>query len=66
MLRIRGSASNMPNGTVKVLLDTDDMDLVSRYKNAIRTNPRGERFYGSIQSIDVSSYQGSIYGDYTF
>lgn len=65
-LGIRGSASNRADGTVRVLLDTTDSELVNRYIDEIRLNPDGFSFYGRIQSIDVSDFDGIITGDYRF
>jgi len=49
-----------------VLLDTTDSELVNRYIDEIRMNPDGFSFYGRIQSIDVSDFDGIITGDYRF
>jgi len=65
-LGIRGAASNRADGTVRVLLDTTDSELVNRYIDEIRMNPDGFSFYGRIQSIDVSDFDGIITGDYRF
>ena len=59
-LGIRGTASNCPDGTVRVILNTDDSGLVNRYIDDIsRQNPDGFSFYGRIQSIDVSDFTGN-------
>ena len=65
-LGLHGGASNLPDGTVEVLLDTDDETLVDSYIHALKTNPYGIRFYGSISRVDTSEYKGSIRGDYRF
>ncbi len=65
-LGIRGAASNRADGTVRVLLDTDDSGLVNRYIDEIKLNPDGFSFYGSIQSIEVSDFTGIVSGDYRF
>ncbi|MBN1495800.1 MAG: acylphosphatase [Spirochaetes bacterium] len=64
--RIRGSASNLSDGSVKVLLDTSDMELVNKFIADIKRNPDGLMFYGRIESVDVDEYAGSISGDYQF
>ena len=64
--RIRGTASNLPDGTVKVLLNTDDMGLVNQFISDIRNNPNGFTFYGRIEKVDVNDYAGPISGDYQF
>ncbi len=64
-LGIRGSATNLRDGNVRVLLDCDD-ELVNDYIRAIKQNTLGIRFYGHIDDVRVSDYSGSIKGDYTF
>lgn len=65
-LGLHGSASNLADGTVEVLLDTDDTAMVESFIQALRTNPYGIRFYGSIKRVDSSDYNGTIRGDYRF
>lgn len=64
--RISGSASNLPDGTVRVLLDVDEDDLVARYIADLRNNPEGFGFYGRIESVEVAEYRGAISGEYRF
>jgi len=65
-LGLHGAATNLYDGTVEVLLDTDEVALVDSFILALKTNPYGIRFYGSISRVDTSDYQGSIRGDYRF
>ncbi len=65
-LGVHGSASNLADGTVEVLLDTDDEGKVESFIHALKNNPYGIRFYGSITRIDTSDYNGTIRGDYRF
>jgi acylphosphatase len=65
-LGLKGSATNLYDGTVQVLLDTDNEDIVNKFIEAIRFNPYNFRFYGSITSVTTSDYSGPIYGDYEF
>jgi acylphosphatase len=66
-LGLRGSATNLMDGSVQVLLATDDETQISRYVQALRENPFGIRFWGSITGIEVNkNYQGHIDGDYVF
>ena len=65
-LRVRGSASNLRDGSVRVLLDTDDELLVQQYVSCLRNNPQGVHFYGAIDHVKSRSYTGPIRGDYTF
>jgi acylphosphatase len=57
---LSGSASNLSNGTVSVILDTDDESLVRDYMDALMNNPAGVRFYGRIESITQRPYAGRV------
>ncbi len=63
---IRGSATNLADGSVRLLLDSDDEKLVGKYINALMTNPEGIHFWGRITDIDVADYSGKASGDYIF
>lgn len=64
---LRGSATNLRDGSVQVILSTDDDALISQYVRALKENPFGIRFYGKITDIKINkNYQGSIEGDYEF
>ena len=63
---IRGSASNLNNGTVRIILDSDDEQTINKYIQALKENPYGYPFYGKIHDINISNYEGSIKGDYIF
>jgi|GEM_PF-234746 len=65
-LGLRGAATNLYDGTVEVLLDTDDRTEIERYISALESNPRRVQFYGMIESIDSADYSGTIRGDYRF
>lgn len=63
---LRGAASNLPDGTVQVLLDSEDDATIERYVKALKENPYDFRFFGSIHHIWINDYNGPIRGDYTF
>jgi acylphosphatase len=65
-LGLRGAASNLPNGTVQVLLYSDDDNKIESYVKALKENPYDFRFFGRINNITVKDYSGPIRGDYTF
>lgn len=65
-LHIRGAASNLADGTVRVLLDTNASPLIDQFIFDIKTNPDGFMFYGRIESVDVENYAGPLTGDYQF
>ncbi len=64
--KLPGTASNLSDGTVRVLLDTDDQELLDRYISDLRNNPEGFGFYGRIDSVDVEQYRGPLSGEYRF
>jgi acylphosphatase len=66
-LGLRGSATNLADGTVQVVLDTDDENAVQQYIKVLRENPHGVRFWGSITGIKVgNNLTSNRRGDYTF
>jgi acylphosphatase len=65
-LGIRGSATNLRDGTVQVILDCEDEIKISKYIESLKQNPFSFTFYGRIDSVGISDYTGSIRGDYMF
>jgi acylphosphatase len=66
LLGISGAVSNLPDGTVQVLLDTIETVALENYIIMLKTNPRNITFYGRIDFIATEKYYGSITGDYFF
>ncbi|MDY6970605.1 MAG: acylphosphatase [Spirochaetota bacterium] len=64
-LGIKGSATNLSDGTVQVLLLCDDK-MVKTYVKTLKENTFNLRFYGQIKNVEIHNYSGSIKGDYTF
>ncbi|HSV96452.1 MAG TPA: acylphosphatase, partial [Spirochaetota bacterium] len=62
IMGLRGSATNLSNGTVRVLLDIEDDDAAREYMRALRQNPKRIAFYGYIERIDVRWHAGPIEG----
>ncbi|MDH5682619.1 MAG: acylphosphatase [Spirochaetota bacterium] len=65
-LGISGSATNLPDGSVRVLLDTDDDMLVEEFVMALTGNPYDFDFSGEITGLEVSDYGGEMSGDEQF
>lgn len=65
-LKIHGSATNLSNGNVRVLLDSNDENMIREFIYAIKTNQYHFSFYGEIQEVEVNDYNGQIRGDYVF
>ena len=65
-MKINGSATNLPDGSVRVILDTEDSSLAREYAEALRTNRFGFTFFGNIAGITINDYSGPARGDYNF
>lgn len=65
-LNLRGAVTNMSNGSVCVLINTDDENIVNLYMELLLVNPDGYRFFGRITEYRVTEYSGRINGDYVF
>ena len=63
---LSGSASNLYDGTVRVILETEDEQMINKYILALKQNPFGFRFYGRIDDVRISNYSGKVNGDYMF
>ncbi len=66
-LGLRGSATNLMDGSVQVILLTDDEGKIAEYVKALKENSFSIRFFGKITGIDINkNYQGAVDGDYIF
>ncbi len=65
-LGLKGSATNKADGTVQILINSDDEKLIADYTSALKENPYRFKFYGSIKEISVTDYDGPMEGDYMF
>ncbi len=65
-MKINGSATNLPDNTVQLILMTDDMKLVNEFIDKIKINPSGHTFFGRIDEVEIEDYEGTQRGDYTF
>lgn len=63
---LRGAATNLPDGSVCVILDTDDELKINSYMNSLIANTDRYTFFGRISDYKVVSYGGRIDGDYIF
>ncbi|TAL31006.1 MAG: acylphosphatase [Spirochaetes bacterium] len=66
LMGLHGSASNLEDGTVQVLLATEDAKRAGEYARALVDNPSGVRFFGKIERVEMEPYSGPMGGDYTF
>ncbi|MCL1911656.1 MAG: acylphosphatase [Leptospirales bacterium] len=63
---ISGSATNKADGSVELLLNTDDEALLEDFKSALLSNPSNYLFWGRITGIKSEDYNGRFSGDYVF
>jgi len=63
---IKGSATNLNDGSVKLILNIKNENALRSYLNSLITNPDRFMFYGNIDDISVSDYSEEITGDYNF
>lgn len=66
IMNIHGSASNLVNGNVQVILNTTDETLIKQYIDQLKTNNLNIRYWGKITQIEIKDYQGIVKGDYNF
>jgi acylphosphatase len=65
-VRLRGSATNLGDGSVRVIIDTDDIHEAEKFKDIILENRNNIPFYGTIVKARLSLYSGTMTGDYNF
>ena len=63
---ITGSATNLGDGTVRLILDIRDELVLQRFVSSLISNPDNRIFYGSIEDVSISDYSGKTDGDYNF
>ncbi|HQP48716.1 MAG TPA: acylphosphatase [Spirochaetota bacterium] len=51
-LGMRATATNLPDGTVRVVLDTENDVAVKKFITFLRENPCNIRFWGTITGIE--------------
>lgn len=63
---INGSATNLHDGTVRVILETDNRFEAESYEKALVENSAGINFAGRIDSTVLKEWKGPVKGDYSF
>jgi acylphosphatase len=63
-LGLRGAASNLGDGSVRVIIDTDSHEEAQEYADALTRNSFNLDFYGRIQSALVRTAYCEVAGDY--
>ena len=63
---IKGSATNISDGTVRLILNINDELVLQRFIASLISNPDGLMFYGTIDDISISDHMGKTDGDYNF
>ena len=64
LMKMHGSASNLYDGSVEVLIDATDRKHAEEYAENLRTNRFDIGFFGKIISIGIEEYYGQVKGDY--
>jgi len=65
-MKLKGSASNISDGTVRVFINTDDSVKAAAYAEALRLNKFAYGFYGRFTNIKIEKCSGEIDGDYNW
>jgi acylphosphatase len=65
-LGLRGSATNMRDGSVVVLIESENIEQVRLYIDYLLSNPSGNYFHGKIDRYTIEDYAGLLSGDYRF
>jgi acylphosphatase len=63
---LRGSASNMRDGSVEIIIEADSMEKIRFYIDILLFNPYGFYFHGRIDRYTLEDYSGPVRGDYRF
>lgn len=63
-LGLRGAATNLDDGSVQVLISSNDRQKIDQLAHALQFNKAGYNFWGEIDSIAISEYLFNIDGDY--
>lgn len=63
---LHGSASNLYDGSVVLILNVTDESIFKRYITSLLTNPDNILFWGSIDDISIGDHSGDTEGDYNF
>lgn len=63
---ISGSATNLGDGSVRLILNITDESVLKRFVTSLISNPDRLVFYGSIDDVSIKDYSGKTEGDYNF
>jgi len=56
----------MRDGSVVVLIESENRDQVRLYMDYLLSNPSGFYFHGKIEKYTIEDYSGLLRGDYRF
>jgi acylphosphatase len=65
-LGLSGAVSNMRDGSVRIIIEAEDVGEVRLYVYYLITNPYKFYFHGRIERYTIEDYSGPIRGDYSF
>jgi len=63
---IKGSATNISDGSVRLILEVNEESVLQRFITSLISNPDGLMFYGTIEDVLISDHSGKTDGDYNF
>ena len=64
-MKLSGSATNQYDGSVRILLHVENIDMAEKFCSNLRRNTFGYNFWGSFTSIEIrGSVNEEINGDY--
>ena len=63
---ISGSATNLSDGSVKLILNVNDEFTFKNFITSLIANSDDYGFWGSIDDVSISDYSGKTDGDYNF
>jgi len=65
-MQLHGSATNLSNGSVCIIIDTESDEIINRYMELLIRNPDNYTFFGRITDYRVTAHAGGSDGDYIF
>jgi acylphosphatase len=66
IFKLHGTATNLDDGTVQILLETEDTDLAEAYASVLKENRFDLSFWGKIESAEVSRITSFSAGEYSW
>lgn len=69
-MKIQGNVTNLPDGSVRLIINCEDMETMKKFVSNLKNNRYGFNFYGTITGISVQKITEEsckkIRSDYSF